>query len=208
MREEGLAIPPLVERLLASGRKTLYQHLDGRTLYFDPGPSDYKEAAPTPGVTILTTLKERNKVLKSNAAASMIDLGDGVACLEFHSKMNAIGADTIAMMNYAVKETGENFEALVIGNQSENFSVGANIMLLLLGAQEGEWDEIAMSVRQFQNANMKLRYSAKPVVAAVQGMALGGGCEITMHADKARAAAETYLGLVEVGVGLIPGGGA
>jgi 3-hydroxyacyl-CoA dehydrogenase len=111
------------------------------------------------------------------------------------------------MMNYAVKETGENFEALVIGNQSENFSVGANLMLLLLGAQEGEWDEIAMSVRHFQNANMGLRYSAKPVVVAVQGMALGGGCEITMHADKARAAAETYLGLVEVGVGLIPGGG-
>ena len=137
----------------------------------------------------------------------LIDIGDGVACLEFHSKMNAIGGDTVSMMNYAVKEVGENFEALVIGNQGENFSVGANIMMLLLGIQEGEWDEIGMSVRQFQNANMSLRYSAKPVVVAPHGMALGGGCEITMHGDKARAAAETYIGLVEVGVGLIPAGG-
>jgi 3-hydroxyacyl-CoA dehydrogenase len=111
------------------------------------------------------------------------------------------------MMNYATKEVAENYEALVIGNQGENFSVGANIMMLLLGAQEGEWDEIALSVRQFQNANMGLRYSPKPVVVATHGMALGGGCEITMHGDKARAAAESYLGLVEVGVGLVPGGG-
>ncbi|HYL98557.1 MAG TPA: enoyl-CoA hydratase/isomerase family protein, partial [Blastocatellia bacterium] len=115
--------------------------------------------------------------------------------------------DTVSMMNYAVKEVGENYQALVIGNQAENFSVGANIMMLLLGAQEGEWDEIAMGVRHFQNANMKLRYSPKPVVTAVHGMALGGGCEVTMHADKARAAAESYIGLVEVGVGLIPAGG-
>jgi 3-hydroxyacyl-CoA dehydrogenase len=207
MREEGLAIPALVERLLASGKKSFYERRDGRAFYFDPLNGDYQEVPSRPGVTILKSLKERTKIIKRNAAASMIDLGDGVACLEFHSKMNAIGADTISMMNYAVKETGENFEALVIGNQSENFSVGANLMLLLLGAQEGEWDEIAMSVRHFQNSNMGLRYSAKPVVVAVHGMALGGGCEITMHADKARAAAETYLGLVEVGVGLIPGGG-
>jgi 3-hydroxyacyl-CoA dehydrogenase len=207
MRDEGLAVPALVERLLASGKKTFYERRDGRTFYFDAGTAEYGEAPSQSGVTILKSLKERTKTIKGNTSASMIDLGDGVACLEFHSKMNAIGADTISMMNYAVKETGENFEALVIGNQSENFSVGANLMLLLLGAQEGEWDEIAMSVRHFQNANMGLRYSAKPVVVAVQGMALGGGCEITMHADKARAAAETYLGLVEVGVGLIPGGG-
>jgi len=207
MREEGQAIPALVEKLLGSGKKSFYEHREGRSYYFDFVSGEYKEVAPRAGVTILKSLKERERVIKKNASASLIDMGDGVACLEFHSKMNAIGADTIAMMNYSVKEVGENFEALVIGNQSENFSVGANIMLLLLGIQEGEWDEIGMSVRQFQNANMNLRYSAKPVVAAVQGMALGGGCEVTMHADKARAAAETYLGLVEVGVGLIPGGG-
>ncbi|HSE99141.1 MAG TPA: 3-hydroxyacyl-CoA dehydrogenase NAD-binding domain-containing protein, partial [Blastocatellia bacterium] len=207
LREEGAAVPPLVEKLLASGKTSFYKRSEGRTFYFDASTGEYREVEPRPGVTILKELKEREKVIKKNASASLIDLGDGVACLEFHSKMNSIGADSIAMMNYAVKEVAANFEALVIGNQAENFSVGANIMLLLLGIQEQEWDEIGMSVRQFQNANMTLRYSPKPVVAAPHGMALGGGCEITLHADRARAAAETYLGLVEVGVGLIPGGG-
>jgi 3-hydroxyacyl-CoA dehydrogenase len=207
MQEEGRKIPPLVQKLIDSGKKSFYERREGRTFYFDFAPGEYKEVAPRAGVTILKSLKDQSKVIKKNASASLIDLGDGVACLEFHSKMNAIGADTISMMNYSVKEVGENYEALVIGNQAENFSVGANIMLLLLGIQEGEWDEIGMSVRQFQNANMNLRYSSKPVVVAPQGMALGGGCEITMHGDKARASAEAYIGLVEVGVGLIPGGG-
>ncbi len=207
MKQEGLSVPPLVEKLFASGRKCFYEQHGGRTFYFDCASEDYKEIEPQSGVTILKSVKDRTGVVKKNTAASLIDLGDGVTCLEFHSKMNAIGGDTIAMMNYAVKEVDQNFEALVIGNQSENFSVGANIMLLLLGAQEGEWDEIALSVRQFQNVNMSLRYSAKPVVVAVQGMALGGGCEVALHADRVRAAAETYMGLVEVGVGLIPGGG-
>jgi 3-hydroxyacyl-CoA dehydrogenase len=207
MRDEGQTIPPLVERLLASGKTSFYERRDGRNFYFDFASGEYKEIEPKPGVIVLKSLKEQTPVIKKNAAASLIDLGDGVACLEFHSKMNAIGGDTVAMMNYATKEVAENYEALVIGNQGENFSVGANIMMLLLGAQEGEWDEIALSVRQFQNANMGLRYSPKPVVVATHGMALGGGCEITMHGDKARAAAESYLGLVEVGVGLIPGGG-
>jgi 3-hydroxyacyl-CoA dehydrogenase len=207
MREEGLEMPPLVQKLLESGKKSFYERREGRSFYFDLAAGEYKEVAAQPGVTILKSLKDQNKVIKKNATASLIDLGDGVACLEFHSKMNAIGADTVSMMNYAVKEVGENFGALVIGNQAENFSVGANIMLLLLGIQEGEWEEIAMSVRQFQNANMNLRYSPKPVVVAPQGMALGGGCEIAMHGDKTRAAAEAYIGLVEVGVGLIPAGG-
>lgn len=207
MREEGLTIPPVVEKLLASGNKSFYKREDGRDYYFDFESSEYREVESRAGVTILKSVKERSGVVKKNNAASLIDIGDGVACLEFHSKMNAIGGDTISMINYAVKEVTQNFEALVIGNQSENFSVGANIVLLVLAAQEGEWDEISLSVRQFQNANMSLRYSAKPVVVAPQGMALGGGCEITLHGDRARAAAETYLGLVEVGVGLIPGGG-
>ena len=207
MREEGVTAPPLVERLLGAGNTSFYRRREGRTFYFDFETGDYKEVEPRPGVTVLRSLKERERVIKKNSSASLIDLGDGVACLEFHSKMNSIGADTIAMMGYAVKEVAANHEALVIGNQSENFSVGANIMLLLLGIQEQEWDEISLSVRQFQNANMALRYSPKPVVVAPQGMALGGGCEVTLHGDRARAAAETYLGLVEVGVGLIPGGG-
>jgi 3-hydroxyacyl-CoA dehydrogenase len=207
MQEDGLEIPVIARTLLDSGKKSFYQRRDGRTFFFDLSSAEYKEVPSSQGVLILKSLKDQNKVIKKNASASLIDIGDGVACLEFHSKMNAIGADTISLMNYSVKEVGENFEALVIGNQSENFSVGANIMLLLLGIQEGEWDEIGMSVRQFQNANMNLRYSQKPVVVAPHGMALGGGCEITMHADRARAAAESYIGLVEVGVGLIPGGG-
>jgi len=207
MKEDGEAIPPLVEKLLAAGKSHFYERRDGRAYYFDLQAEDYREVPPPPGVLILKSLKERERIIKKNGAASLIDIGDGVACLEFHSKMNAIGADTVAMMNAAVKEVGENFEALVIGNQADNFSVGANIMLLLLGIQEGEWDEISMSVRQFQNANMNLRYSGKPVIVATHGMALGGGCEVTMHGDRTRAAAETYLGLVEVGVGLIPAGG-
>src|SRR5262249_44325274 len=180
---------------------------EGRTFYFDLATSDYKEVARRPGVTILKSLKDQIKVIKKNASASLIDLGDGVAGVEFYFKIKKIGAGTASLIKIYGKEVGENFEALVIGNQAENFSVGANIMLLLLGMQEGEWDEIAMSVRQFQNANMNLRYSPKPVVVAPQGMALGGGCEITMHGDKARVAAEAYIGLVEVGVGLIPAGG-
>lgn len=207
MREDGLEIPSLVQKLLDSGKQSFYKSSEGRSYYYDFAAGDYREVPARPGVTILKSVKERTPLIKKNAAASLIDIGDGVACLEFHSKMNAIGADTISMMNYSVKEVGDNFEALVIGNQAENFSVGANIMLLLLGIQEGEWDEVGMSVRQFQNANMNLRYSPKPVVVAPQGMALGGGCEITMHGDRARAAAESYIGLVEVGVGLIPGGG-
>jgi 3-hydroxyacyl-CoA dehydrogenase len=207
MRQDGLEIPSLVQKLLDSGKKSFYKSGEGRSYYYDFASGDYREVPARPGVTILKSVKERTPLIKKNAAASLIDIGDGVACLEFHSKMNAIGADTISMMNYSVKEVGDNFEALVIGNQAENFSVGANIMLLLLGIQEGEWDEVGMSVRQFQNANMNLRYSPKPVVVAPQGMALGGGCEITMHGDRARAAAESYIGLVEVGVGLIPGGG-
>ncbi len=207
MRQEGLVIPALVERLLESGRKNFYEHGDGRRFYFDAPSGQCKEAQQQTGVLILKSVKDRTGVIKKNASASLIDIGDGVACLEFHSKMNAIGGDTIAMISHAVREVGQNFEALVIGNEGENFSAGANILLLLLGAQEGEWDEIALSVRQFQNANMSLRYSSKPVVVAVAGLALGGGCEISMHADRVRASAETYMGLVEVGVGLIPGGG-
>jgi 3-hydroxyacyl-CoA dehydrogenase len=207
MRLEGLRIPALVEKLLAGGKRSFYETREGRQFYFDITRGDYVEKAVQPGVMILKSLKERTSVIKKNAGASLIDIGDGVACLEFHSKMNAIGGDTVAMLNFAVKEVGANFAALVVGNQSENFSVGANIMMLLLGIQEGEWDEIALSVRQLQNALMGLRYSAKPTVTAPMGMALGGGCELAMHGDRARAAGETYMGLVEVGVGLIPAGG-
>ena len=156
---------------------------------------------------MLRSVKERTGVIKTNPGASLIDLGDGVACLEFHSKMNSIGGDTVSMMNFAIDEVERNFKGLVVGNQGGNFSAGANIMMLLLASQEEEWDDINMMVAALQKAVMRLRYSAKPVVTAPYGLTLGGGCEISMHGDRMRAAAETYMGQVEVGVGLIPAGG-
>ena len=144
---------------------------------------------------------------KSNAGASLVDLGDGVLAVEFHSKMNTIGGDALAMLEAGVARSRGNFAALIVGIEARHFSAGANLMLLLLEAQEGNWDEIDPMVRAFQQATMALQYAAVPVVAAPAGLALGGGCEIGLHADRVQAAAETYIGLVEVGVGLIPAGG-
>ena len=146
-------------------------------------------------------------MIKKNAGASLIDIGDGVACLEFHSKMNAIGGDTLQMLKFALGEVEKNFVGLVVGNQGPNFCVGANIMLMLMEAQDENWEELDMMVRVFQNSTMSLRYSPKPVVVAPFQTVFGGGCEMVLHADRVRAAAETYIGLVEVGVGIIPAGG-
>jgi 3-hydroxyacyl-CoA dehydrogenase len=160
-----------------------------------------------PDLQILRSAKDRQRVVKKNAGASLIDLGDGVLALEFHSKMNAIGGDTIQMIHAGVKEAAANFSALVVGNDAPNFSAGANLMLLLLEAQEGNWDEIDLMIRAFQGSTQALRYADVPVVVAPAGLTLGGGCEIALHGDRVQAAAESYIGLVEVGVGLIPGGG-
>jgi 3-hydroxyacyl-CoA dehydrogenase len=156
---------------------------------------------------ILKSAKDRNRVVKKNAGASLIDIGDGVLAVEFHSKMNAIGGDTMQMLRAGVKEAAANFAALVVGNDATNFSVGANLMLLLLEAQEGNWDDIDLALRTFQDATQALRFADVPVIVAPAGMTLGGGCEIVLHADRVQAAAESYIGLVEVGVGLIPAGG-
>ena len=207
MRAENQLIPANVEKMLESGATSFYKEENGQRSFFDFTTNAYKPIQDTLGVIVLKSIKDRTGVVKKNSGASLIDIGDGVACLEFHTKMNAIGGDIMAMMKFAVEETERNFNGLVIGNQGGNFSAGANLMQLLLGAQEEEWEEIDLQIRQFQNANMRLRYSSKPVVVAPHGLTLGGGCEITLHSDKARAAGETYLGLVEVGVGLIPGGG-
>ncbi|MBO0719701.1 MAG: enoyl-CoA hydratase/isomerase family protein [Blastocatellia bacterium] len=207
MREEGQAIPSNVEKMLAAGHKSFYKVEEGVRFYFDFASGKYRQERQAPGVTLLKSLKERNRIIKKNAGASLIDLGDGVACVEFHSKMNALGQDQIGMIQFGLKEVEKNFAGLVIGNQGENFSAGANIMMILLAAQEGEWDELALAVRQFQNTTMSLRYSPRPVVVAPHHLTLGGGCEMVLHADRAVAAAETYIGLVEVGVGLLPGGG-
>jgi 3-hydroxyacyl-CoA dehydrogenase len=156
---------------------------------------------------ILRAAKDRSKVVKKNPGASLVDLGDGVLAVEFHSKMNAIGGDTIQMLQAGVREAERNFAALVVGNEATHFSAGANLMLVLLEAQEENWDELDLMVRAFQQSTMALRYAGVPVVVAPAGLTLGGGCEIALHGDRVQIAAETYLGLVEVGVGLIPAGG-
>jgi 3-hydroxyacyl-CoA dehydrogenase len=159
------------------------------------------------GPSLLKTATEKGRVVRRNPGASLVDLGDGVLSVEFHSKMNAIGGDTIQMLQAGVKEAAANFAALVVGNDALNFSAGANLMLLLLEAQEGNWDEVDLMIRAFQQATMALKHADIPVVVCPAGLALGGGCEIALHADHIQAAAETYIGLVEVGVGLIPAGG-
>jgi 3-hydroxyacyl-CoA dehydrogenase len=143
----------------------------------------------------------------ANPGASLIDIGDDVLAVSLHSKMNAIGGDALEMLQHGVREASRNFAALVVGTEARNFSVGANLMLLLLEAQEGNWDEIDSMVRAFQRATTGLRYSDVPVVVAPLGLTLGGGCELVLHGDRVQAAAESYVGLVEVGVGLIPAGG-
>jgi len=183
--------------------------VEASALHSDGGaPSATDDAAAVTGdLTVLKAAKDRQRVVKKNGGASLIDIGDGVLALEFHTKMNAIGGDTIQMMHAGVKEAAANFAALVVGSDATNFSVGANVMLLLLEAQEGNWDEVDLMVRSFQNANLALRDADVPVVVATAGLTLGGGCEIALHADRVQAAAESYIGLVEVGVGLVPGGG-
>jgi 3-hydroxyacyl-CoA dehydrogenase len=190
---------------VAQGLPSLMQDLIdvGRTAFRDdravpPAASD---------LLILRAAREQGRVVRKNAGASLIDIGDGVFAVEFHSKMNAIGGDTVQMLHAGVKEAANNGQALVVGNDAPNFSAGANLMLVLLEAQEGNWDEIDLMVRAFQQATMALRYCDVPVVVAPGGLALGGGAEIALHADRVQAAAETYMGLVEVGVGLVPAGG-
>ena len=171
------------------------------------GSTPHTVPPAAPDLQLLKSSKDRAHVVKKNAGASLVDLGDGVLCVEFHSKMNAIGGDTIQMLHAGLKEASANFAALVVGNEGEHFSAGANIMLLLLEAQEENWDEVDLMVRAFQGATMALRYADVPVIVAPASLAIGGGCEIVLHADRVQAAAESYIGLVEVGVGLIPAGG-
>jgi 3-hydroxyacyl-CoA dehydrogenase len=207
VHKEGRTLPPVVEKLLGSGRKGFYESEKGATNVFDIASGAAKKVEEPKGVLILKSLKDAGREVERNTGASLIDLGDGVVCCEFHSKMNAIGADLIAMIHKGLKRLNTDFDAMVIANQAVNFSVGANLMLVLVAAQEQEWDELHLAVKQFQNANLAIKYASKPVVAAPQGLALGGGCEVSLHGAKIQAAAEAYIGLVEAGVGLIPGGG-
>ena len=207
MKEEGAKIPANVQKMLDSGATSFYKKENGQDFYFDFASGQYQPLTDQPGVIVLKSVKDRTGVIKKNSGASLIDIGDGVACLEFHSKMNSIGGDTLQMLKQSLAEVEKNFVGLVVGNQGQNFSVGANIMLMLMEAQEENWEELDMMGRAFQNATMSLRYSPKPVVVAPFNLVFGGGCEMVLHGDRVRAAAETYIGLVEVGVGIIPAGG-
>jgi 3-hydroxyacyl-CoA dehydrogenase len=185
-------VPPLLQEPLTAGRNRLREAL------VPPASADLQ---------ILRSAKERSRVVKSNAGASLVDVGDGVLAVEFHSKMNAIGGDALAMLQQGAREAAQNFAALVIGNDALHFSAGANLMLVLLEAQDENWDELDAMVRQFQQTSKMLRSCDVPVVVAPAGLALGGACELALQADRVQAAGETYMGLVEVGVGLIPAGG-
>jgi 3-hydroxyacyl-CoA dehydrogenase len=191
-RLAGGAAPPVIRDLLDKGRTALR---DG------PLPID------GPGLEILRRARDLGGVVRTNTGASLVDIGDGVLAVEFHSKMNAIGGDAIEMIHEGLREAGRSGRALVVGNEAANFSAGANLMLVLLEAQEGNWEEIDLMVRAFQGATMAMKHADVPVVVAPAGLTLGGGCELALHGDRVQAAAEVYIGLVEVGVGLIPAGG-
>jgi 3-hydroxyacyl-CoA dehydrogenase len=207
LEKDRQPVPALVREVLSSAMKTFYGRTAGKATYFDLSSKQQEAISYPEGILFLSQLKEQGKVIKKNAGASLIDLGDGVACVEFHSKMNTIGGDTIQMIHEGLKTVREGFCGLVIGNQGQNFSVGANLMLILLEAQEQNWEEIDGMIRAFQRVTMAIKYSPLPVVVAPFGMTLGGGCEISLHGGGLQASAETYIGLVELGVGLIPAGG-
>jgi 3-hydroxyacyl-CoA dehydrogenase len=204
------ALPSHINNALARGIIALYRPPGPRqpvAEYFDFRSNDYQPIEPRPGILTLRHRKRTHGIVFENAGASLIDVGDGVLCVEFHSKMNTLGEDAMAMVQAGLEETNRNFEAMLIANEGETFSAGANLMLVLLAAQEGEWDDLDLAIRRFQQMNMALKYAAKPVVAAPFSRALGGGCELVLHCTRAQASAETYIGLVEVGVGVIPAGG-
>ena len=205
MEAEGSTVPEWVKAWIAAGHDSFYERKEGRT--FAILNQELREIEAKPEIISLAALKQQNKVIRSNSGASLIDIGDGVACLEFNSPNNAIGADILTMIQQSVDEVRSNYRGLVVANEGKNFCVGANLMLLLMEAQDGEWDEVDGIIRLFQNAMLKLKRLDKPVVAAPHKMTLGGGVEACMPADQTIFSAETYYGLVETGVGLIPAGG-
>jgi 3-hydroxyacyl-CoA dehydrogenase len=212
MKKEGHPVATNVEKLLASGQKSWYAD-DPKTpsgrAYFDLARGNFKPVAVPEGVWSVEVAKKSSGVVKKNSGASLVDLGDGVGCIEFHSKMNALGADIITLILQTLKAggPGDGFDAFVMTNDAPNFSVGANLMLLLMSIQEEEWEDVDLAIRQFQGMTQAIKFSPKPVVIAPFGLALGGGCEVSLHAAARQPHAELYMGLVEVGVGLLPGGG-
>ena len=205
MKAEGEVIPEWVTDMLQSGKSTFYRTTNGEAFYYHHG--NYHPLFENPKVINIKRIKDQKGVIKKNSGASFIDLEDGIALLEFHSPNEAIGLDAIQMIHFAIDEVERNYQGLVIGNQGRNFCVGANIGLILMEAQDDNFMEIDLVVRQFQYASMRLKYCQKPIVSAPFGMTLGGGTEICLPTARTQASSETYMGLVETGVGLIPGGG-
>jgi 3-hydroxyacyl-CoA dehydrogenase len=216
MKAEGKAPAAWVNEMLASGNSSFYTVKDGATYYYDiptassedssKGEKNYRKIPGQDAFIILDNIRKSNEVFK-NSGVVVEDLGDGIINVEFQSKMNTIGGDVLAGLNKAIDLAEKDFDGLVVGNQAANFSVGANIGMIFMMAVEQEYDELNAAIKYFQDTMMRMRYSSIPTIAAPHGMALGGGCELSMHADKVVAAAETYIGLVEFGVGVIPGGG-
>ena len=206
MKAEGKEPATWVTEMLASGETSFYSVKEGATFYYDIPAKSHLKKPGQDSFIILDNIRKTNEVWK-NSGAVIQDIGDGILNLEFQSKMNTIGADVLTAINKAIDLAETNYQGLVIGNQAANFSVGANIGMIFMMAVEQEYDELNYAIKYFQDTMMRMRYSSIPTIAAPHGMALGGGCEISLHADKVVAAAETYMGLVEFGVGVIPGGG-
>tara|TARA_R110002049_G_scaffold329_9_gene1848 strand:+ start:5322 stop:7712 length:2391 start_codon:yes stop_codon:yes gene_type:complete len=206
MKAEGFAPSAWVTEMLATGNKTFYTIKDGATYYYDIPKKAMEKIPGQDSFIILDNIRKSNEVWK-NSGVVIEDLGDGILNVEFQSKMNTIGGDVLAGLNKAIDLAEKDFQGLVVGNQAPNFSVGANIGMIFMMAVEQEYDELNMAIKMFQDTMMRMRYSAIPTISAPHGMALGGGCELSLHADMVVAAAETYMGLVEFGVGVIPGGG-
>jgi 3-hydroxyacyl-CoA dehydrogenase len=206
MKKYGHKPAAWVTEMLAAGHTSFYKVEDGLKKYYDITSKSYKAIPGADNFIILDNLRA-NKVLFKNAGASIIDLGDGILNVEFHSKMNTIGGDTLSAINKAIDMAEKDYRGVVIGNDGANFSAGANVGMIFMMAVEQEWEELNMAVKMFQNTSMRIRYSSIPVVVAPHNLTLGGGCEFSLHADHVQLNAETYMGLVEFGVGVIPGGG-
>lgn len=211
MEADGLTLPASIVTMLSHGAKSFYRSADEnrqpRTDYFDLRAGHYARLEDRPGIIELNLMKRAGGVVQKNAGCSMIDLGDGVLNVEFHSKMNSLGEDQMGQIQAAIAECQKGFSAVVIGNQGDLFSAGANLMMVLMLAQDEEFDDLEIAIHRFQQGMMAIKYAPVPVVVAAHSKALGGGCEMILHGPRVQVSAELYAGLVEVGVGLIPGGG-
>ncbi len=207
MEKLNLAVPAKVREMLDAGNDSFYVNDGDGLLAYDFEKKDYVRIRKNPRVIVLSSLKEREMVVRKSAGASLVDMGGGVACFQIHTKMNAIDDDVIRMLSESADIVEKDFLGMIIGNNDANFSAGANILKVLVACQQGEWDLLEQMVKAFQDVNMRLKYLARPVIAAPAGLTLGGGCEIAMHAAGCRPCGETYMGLVETAVGVVPAGG-